>query len=140
MNCTYPDCKCPFDHTGEPNWCARGLSKRENTMIDELNEIENEYYARQREIVGMLIVAAQHQIKFYETAVQVNEDTLNRPVVSQANVWQSIICAMLANSRLDLTTQEVIETTDVVLSEFNKRFNTNTGDPNPENFTCDITV
>lgn len=25
--CTYPQCRCPFDAPGDPNWCARGLPK-----------------------------------------------------------------------------------------------------------------
>lgn len=25
MRCSYPDCNCPFDAPGDPNWCARGL-------------------------------------------------------------------------------------------------------------------
>lgn len=23
--CKYPNCNCPFDAPGDPNWCARGL-------------------------------------------------------------------------------------------------------------------
>ncbi len=26
--CTYPNCNCPFDAPGDPNWCARGLASR----------------------------------------------------------------------------------------------------------------
>lgn len=26
--CSYPDCHCPFDAPGDPNWCARGLAPR----------------------------------------------------------------------------------------------------------------
>lgn len=28
-HCTYPDCTCPFDHTGEKDWCAVGLPQKQ---------------------------------------------------------------------------------------------------------------
>ena len=29
--CDYPNCNCPFDAPTDPNWCAKGLSKAQNT-------------------------------------------------------------------------------------------------------------
>lgn len=138
--CTYPDCKCPFDHTGEMNWCARGLLKQEaNNMSDEQESPEDrEYRERAQNVARTSQLLAEQQVKFYTSAIQLNNREIDRPNISQANVWISAVFAMLNNSRLDLTTHEVLETADVILYEFNKRFDTTTGDPDPNSFTCDI--
>lgn len=45
--CTYPKCNCPFDAPSDPNWCARGLPKKETPKLTPLDvQVGGDHYKK----------------------------------------------------------------------------------------------
>ena len=116
------------------------IKEREAMLLDELKSFEEYVDSRKEQVLDRARVKQLqlHHIDALRAQAQICDRDFNRPEISQAGIWISACVALLNNPLSDLKIDECVEYADFILSEFNARFDTKTGKPNPEKFKFQI--
>lgn len=116
------------------------MTEEKDEMQDELSTLQSildEYRDKIAEY-HRIVQLQQQSIATMKAQELDSMRNFQRNELSQANVWMAACMAMLQNPQYEMKLDECVEYSDYILSEFNARFDSKTGNPNPDKFKFQI--